>query len=352
MTLDDLKKLTPVELDFIAAHIYKLVKDKVTEDTKNEENFNHDPDCCPHCGSLSFIKYGFNKGKQKYYCKDCNKFFSKTTGTLYHRSENEYVLWKNFIGCEINGLTLVQESVSIGKCKTTCFNMRHKLYKAIEDIVLNTTLSGLIEIDAQYTKINLKGTKPNKMPRHSKKRGNKAAFSGISHHKICLITSVDENDNMLFRIAGLGPESIDKYLLFKDCFKEGSTFISDSKAAIKKFAQEISCSIEQIPVVPNKKRYATKNNHTVSNVNQIHSELSILISKKHGISTRHLQDYLNWLLFLKKIKYKVKAEARVSFTYMESMKQVHTIAVRNITKLPMPIDLYEAYGEYHYGIYS
>ena len=95
---------------------------------------------------------------------------------------------------------------------------------------------------------------------------------------------------MLFRIAGLGPESIDKYLLFKDCFKEGSTFISDSKPAIKKFAQEISCSIEQIPVIANKKRYATNNNHTVSNVNQIHSELSILISKKHGISTRHLQD--------------------------------------------------------------
>ena len=62
--------------------------------------------------------------------------------------------------------------------------------------------------------------------------------------------------------------------------------------------------------------------------------------------------YLNWILFLKKIKYKVKAEARVSFTYMESMKQVHTIAVRNITKLPMPIDLYKAYGAYHYGIFS
>lgn len=57
-------------------------------------------------------------------------------------------------------------------------------------------------------------------------------------------------------------------------------------------------------------------------------------------------------MFLKRIKYKVKAEPRVSFTYMESMKQVHTIAVRNITKLPMPIDLYNAYGEYHYGIYS
>lgn len=352
MTLDDLKKLTPVELDFISAHIYKLVKDKVNEETKNEENFNYEPKYCPHCDSLSFIKYGFNKEKQKYYCKDCNKFFSKTTGTLYHRSENKYVLWKNFIGCEINGLTLAQESISIGMCKTTCFNMRHKLYKAIEDIVLNSVLSGLVEIDAQYTKINLKGTKPDKMPRHSKKRGNKAAFSGISHHKICLITAVDENDNLLFRIAGLGSESTKKYLQFKENFKKGSTIISDSKPAIKKFAQEISCNIEQIPVIANKKRYATNKNHTVSNVNQMHSELSVLISRKHGVSTRHLQDYLNWILFLKKIKYTVKAEARVPFTYMESMKQVHTITVRDIAKLPMPIDLYKAYGEYHYGIYS
>jgi len=39
-----------------------------------------------------------------------------------------------------------------------------------------------------------------------------------------------------------------------DDFKEGSTFISDSKPAIKEFAQAISCSIEQIPVVPNKKK--------------------------------------------------------------------------------------------------
>ena len=55
-------------------------------------------------------------------------------------------------------------------------------------------------------------------------------------------------------------------------------------------------------------------------------------------------------MFLKKIKNKVKVKARVSFTYIESMKQVHTIAARNITKLPMPIDSYKAYIEYQYTI--
>lgn len=352
MTLDDLKKLTPVELDFISAHIYKLVKDKVTPETKNDENFISVPKCCPHCGSISFIKYGYNKGKQKYYCKDCNKFFCNTTGTLYHRAQNQYVVWKNFIGCEINGLSLLQSSIQIGKCKTTCFNMRHKLYKAIESLVLDKVLNGLVEIDSAYAKINLKGTKPQNMPRYSKKRGNTSAYSGISNHKICIITAIDENDNMLFRIAGLGPESIDKYSSFKEHFGDSVKLISDSKPCIKQFASVINADIEQIPVIANKKRYSTKNGYTISTVNQLHSDFSSLIDRKHGVATRHLQDYLNWLIFLKMIKYTVKAEAKTSFTYMESMNQVHTIQVREICKKAMPIDLYKAYGGYHFGIFK
>lgn len=352
MTLDELKKLTPVELEYISAHIYKLVKDKVTVDTTNDENFNKDPEHCPHCKNRTFIKYGFNKGKQKYYCKCCGKFFSNTTRTLYHKSNNQYLLWKHFIACEINGLSLAQTSIQIEKCRTTCFNMRHKLYKAIEALVLSTTLSGLVEIDSAYTSINLKGTKPDKMPRYSKKRGNKAAYSGISHHKICLITAIDEHDNMLFRIGGLGAESFEKYSKYRNCFNTVTRFISDSKASIKLFAESLNCKIEQIPVIANKKRYSTNNGKTISNVNQLHSEFSILITKKHGVSTRHLQSYLNWLIFIKKVRYTVKDTARSSYTYMETMHQVNTIKVRDICKQEFPIDLLMAYGEYNYGIYS
>lgn len=352
MTLEELKNLTPVELEFISAHIYKLVKDRVTAETKNDENFIHTPKCCPHCGSSVFIKYGFNRGKQKYLCKGCGKMFCNTTGTIYHRSQNQYVIWKNFIGCEINGLTLLQSSVQIGKCKTTCFNMRHKLYKAIESLVLDTILDGLTEIDSSYVKINLKGTKPQNMPRYSKKRGSKGVLQGVSHHKICIVTAIDENDNMLFRISGLGSESLSKYSMFEKNFGKSVRFVSDSKPCIKSFANIINAEIEQIPVIANKKRYATNNGNTVSSVNQLHSELSTLITRRHGVGTRHLQDYLNWLVFLKMIKYTVKAEAKTTFTYMESMKCAHTIPVRQIYKQDMPIDLKQAYGEYHFGIFS
>ncbi|WP_370805050.1 hypothetical protein [Faecalibacillus intestinalis] len=53
---------------------------------------------------------------------------------------------------------------------TTCFYMRHKLYKVASQIIQEQKLSDEIEIDSQYLSINLKGTKPENMPRYSKKK--------------------------------------------------------------------------------------------------------------------------------------------------------------------------------------
>ena len=72
--------------------------------------------------------------------------------------------------------------------------MRHKLYSTCSIYLdTNTKFKGLTETDSSYTKINLKGTMPYKMPRISKKRGNTSAFSGISRHKLCVLVSEDEN---------------------------------------------------------------------------------------------------------------------------------------------------------------
>ena len=78
-------------------------------------------------------------------------------------------------------------------------------------------IHGLIELDSAYSKINLKGTRPQNMPRSSKHRGRKNAsiysrpLRGLSNHKVCLVTATDENGNILFKRAGLRSESYDKY---------------------------------------------------------------------------------------------------------------------------------------------
>jgi transposase-like protein len=42
---------------------------------------------CPHCGSYHIIKKGVLNGKQKFFCKDCGKWFSSQTKTPLENSK-------------------------------------------------------------------------------------------------------------------------------------------------------------------------------------------------------------------------------------------------------------------------
>ena len=108
-------------------------------------------------------------------------------------------------------MTLDNEAYILGTSKTTCFYMRHKLYHAASEIMSHQKLPSEVEIDTQYKSINLKGTRPQNMPRYSKKRGKQSAHRGISHHKVAIICATDENDHMMMQVSGLGSESFDKY---------------------------------------------------------------------------------------------------------------------------------------------
>lgn len=353
-----LETLSPAELEYLNSCIYRIHKEKVTADTTNYENLIQEVKYCPHCGSIKFIKYGKKKGKQKFLCKGCSTIFGCTTKTLFSHSKTTFHDWLCFIACEIGGCTLQQESIIIMKSKTTCFNMRHKLYSALENDQEDHVLQDLIELDPVYTKINLKGTKKEKMPRKSKRRGKHKStklnhsMRGLSNHKICLISAIDEHDTMVFKIGGLGPESEDKFHQYAYHFKEGSTIVCDSKPCIRNFAQQHKMTSEVIKVVANKTKYTTENGNSLADINQLHQEFGEMIRKKHGVSTRHLQGYLTWLIYCKKLRYTTEGKRRGIAAYLDIFKRPITMRNQDIYKIPLPVDLFKAYGDYHYGIFS
>ena len=359
ITQEYLNGLSPVELQFIQASIYKLCQEKITNDTTNYDNLSLKVEECPHCGSTHFVKNGFNpKHKQKYRCKECRSVFLPTTKTMFSHSKTTFNEWSYFIGCELNGLTLEAESIALSKSKTTCFHMRHKLYEAISHLQNNVQLSGNIEFDPAYTKINLKGTKKENMPRMSKHRGKHKtsiygkSIAGISSHKVCILTAVDENDNILLRIGGLGPESVDKFMDIKDTIEPNSLLISDDKKSIKTFANMCGLRNDFIPSIAGKQLFTTPFGNSLSSVNEIHTEVKDYMRHKKGISTRHLQGYLDWIVFKKKLRYTLEMKKWKWEAYMYSMHSIIPFINNDIYKREMPISLYEAYGSYHYGIFE
>lgn len=264
--------------------------------------------------------------------------FLPAANTLFQHSHVSYETWITFIADEINGLTFAQEVVSTGLSKTTCFNMRHKLYNAISDYQDSVQLKGLIELDPTYEKINIKGTKPSKSK----------SLRGINHHKICIVTAIDSDDRILFKIAGLGGESKELLEPFSEHFMKESEVVIDSKSSLESF----NIDHGMIPDIIPGDKFKSPNGHTLSSVNQLHQSLSELIRVKHGVSTRHLQGYLDWLVFTKELHYKTEAKRQKIEAYMYVMKKIISVTTRNICKQPLPIDLEEVYVEYHYGVFS
>ena len=347
-----LNNLKPVELEFIKAYIYKLTNNKVTNETTNSENMEYTVSYCPHCGSVHFVKNGFNrKHRQKYLCKDCGKIFSDTTNSIFFHTRSNYNTWSTFIACEINQLTLEEEAVAIGKSKTTCFYMRHKLYATIGEYIRKPSLKGIVKLDSAFTKINLKGTKPKNMPRKSEVRGksktdkNNKHKQGITNEKLCIVTAIDESDNILLEIAGNGPESTSKYQKFSDRFDQNCIIVSDGKQSILKFASDNQLKKDVIQPKPNKTIYISKNGNSLGEVNQLHQELKLMIKRYRGISLRHLQQYLDWLVFRKYLKYSLKAEARKSKAYMLAMKGLIRFVTKDICSFELPIDVFSVYSD-------
>ena len=356
-----LNSLSPVEIEYIHSVINSLYRDNVTDETTNYDNLAPHMKRCPHCQSENIVKNGLNpKNRQKYLCKNCRAVLLPTTGTMFSHSKIKYSEWEAFIGCELQGLTLEAESVIVGLHKTTCFNMRHRLYSAVSLLQKDMVLSGEIEFDPTYTKINLKGTKPENMPRISKPRGKHQTsvigknLTGTSHHKICIVSAVDENDNILLKIAGLGTESIEKFNKFTRHFKftKKSLIISDDKDAIRNFASLHKVNIDVIPSVGGKDLHMTPNGNTLASINEIHSEIKDMIRRKHGVSTRHLQRYLDFLIFKKKLRYSFKMKDWRNVAYMDIMFEKAQFLTKDTCKQPMPVSLYDAYHEYNYGIFA
>ena len=307
---------------------------------------------CPNCGSLHTKKNGKDStGQQRYICHDCNKSFVKSYGTLFfysHFTQNE---WIKFIDYELCGITLKDLAHLMNTSITTCFYMRHKLYKATSEIIQKQKLSEEIELDAEYLSINLKGTKPENMPRFSKRRGTQAAYRGISHHKICVTCAIDSTDHIMMNVVGLGSESYEKYMSVIEHFNDVKKLISDGKSCIRQYANELKANHQYIKPSPTQKKYLTEDGSSLASVNELMSEVEAMITRTRGFSTRYLQEYLDFMILKKQMNYS-KDRDNCAKELFDSIKDTEMVTNALIPDTPLPISLKEAYYEYHYGIFA
>lgn len=127
--------------------------------------------------------------------------------------------------------------------------------------------------------------------------------SGISKHTACVISDVDEYDNMIFRVAGTSNVSSD---IIKDTIakyiSKGSKIITNCKSSYEKVAKENNWRLKQ---AKSKGHVDAEGNTlvTIVTINPLHSELEHFLSGFRGVSTKHLSEYLDWFVYMKYLNY-------------------------------------------------
>lgn len=302
--------------------------------------------CCPKCGSININKNGKYNGRQNYICKDCNKKFNSLTNTVFHHTHLTYNQIEKAFDCIIN-LFPIRKMAELLKVSTkTAFTLRHKIMSCLKDIVESFKLNGVIELDEYYVSINLKGTKKENMPRMSKKRTSHGTSTrGISKHKICITSGIDENDNMFFEVAGTSSVTSE---MIKDTVVSRITnskkIITDCKSSYESVAKEHNWNLKQIK----SGTYVDNENNNLANINSLHQQLTLYLSNFRGVSTKHLQEYLNLFCFLKYLNWTIKYNEQLKEFKNKICIKNTNITYNNVCDNYSIFDFCEVYNDYNF----
>ena len=82
---------------------------------------------CPFCKGNKVRK----NGKQQMYCRDCKRYYTLKTNTIFSNTKKPLTLWKKYIDLMIEGKSLRYIAKELHINTTTAFYWRHKILSVL-----------------------------------------------------------------------------------------------------------------------------------------------------------------------------------------------------------------------------
>lgn len=296
--------LTEEDQDLILSQLLRMISEldvdiPTLQNSQKESESRH----CPHCSSSKTIKIGKQHGVQRYSCKSCKHDFRASTGSFVAglkkgKGERLKLYLRHFIA----GKSIRYCATACGISVPTSFKWRHRILAALQKVQDATVLEGIVESDDVFVTYSQKGQK--KLSRPSRKRGQgvfEPKKRGISDEKVAIIVSHDRKGNKHLQVATRGrisEQSLNKVL--KDKITPDSILCSDTHHSYIAFAN--SNKLEHKTVKAGAKEFVKEGKYHIQQVNQTSAELKKWLDGFNGVSTKYLQNYLNWFSVLKRIE--------------------------------------------------
>jgi len=272
--------------------ITELTKASVKDDFKSgrQEKLINKQVGCPHCNSMKYTRFGKDKGSLRFKCKECNRTFTEHTGTWLaglHKKE----LVNDYLELMYQEKSLDKIKVALNINKKTAFDWRHKILSSFQDVE-KKNFNGIIESDETFFLQSEKGSKS--MKRSGRKRGGKSSTRGISGDQVAVIVTADRSGSMDLTVATMGRiEKKDIANAIGNRIAKESILCADGHVSYKGFAKDNNLSL--VVLRADLKQHVKHGIYHIQNVNSLHYRIKKWIDSTFwGVSTKYLQNYLNW----------------------------------------------------------
>lgn len=254
---------------------------------------------CPSCLGKQIVGYGRYKQVQRYRCKDCLKTFNSLSGSAVHCLHKRDLL-KPYLYLMLQGYSLRKITEQIDICLKTAFDWRHKILKGLASNDTGNNFKGVVEADETFFLYSEKGDKKKKSK--ARKRGGKSATKGISNDQVAVLTVYErKSGNSINTVVCMGritkiaiENGMGQWLDKKD-----SILCTDSHKSFEGFALDNKISHKRIFV--RKNEHVVEGIYHIQHVNNIHGNLKRWIAQFNGVSTKYLQNYLNYFALVNQL---------------------------------------------------
>lgn len=300
-----IKELDERERNKLASLVPELVVTKANDRKLVSHSKNSHGVCCPFCKSEKIRPYGLYRGRQRFYCRSCSRTFNELTNSPLAGTHLDDK-WRGFVDCMVDGLSVRKTAAKLGISDSTSFRWRHKLLKKYEKLA-STVLDGIVETDETFFLFSEKGDKSVAKRRSPRKRGGKATKRGISDEQVPVIVGCDRDGNVVLGVAGQGRISMaDIEDVLNQYIGSDITLVSDAHRSFKCYAKAYDLNYVGINI--SEGRRVLKKKYHIQNVNNFHARLKQWMQRFNGVSTKYLQNYMNWFALLEETKNNPKQE--------------------------------------------
>lgn len=285
---------------------------------------------CTKCGSEEKV---YRVEENLYYCRACKKKFSLNQNSICSDTKASSLRWMQVLQCLLDHRTVKETRRYCGDMASkTFYNIRTKLFYAMQIMLEDVKLYGLIECDNTEVHLSYKGIDLtdeeypegsvfdtiNLIPRPARKRGGAYPNADKNVNSVHMYAAIDNYGHSIIRYVGIGSATatkLERAVPFSRYLKEvpekdpfpftarkpnpskytskETLLVADGETAIAKYAATMGIPYEARKNRKNGKQLRLgKDSHDVQRANALHYRFKTFFQRTNFVSSRYLPGFL------------------------------------------------------------